>query len=236
MTEEEKLLFEIIDCFQEHFGKRAILRGGMVLRLLGCERFTNDADYTFVPHKSKKEVVDEVLKALKTLPGVSLQHSLNSKCLRIKLQRESIAVQVEIKVAEKETVMVVSNKPLADQMGLPARLLPVVDLSVALADKLAAWNERRLPRDLYDIHFFLRMGIRPNPDRLEKRLIKPQYSRLVKKDAYFTGRSIEEFYSFLREAVQRIPEDEIVGPLADSLPAEELAGLVWRIRAELAKL
>lgn len=160
MTNEEKLLFEIIDCFQKHFGKRAILRGGMVLRILGCERFTNDADYTFVPYKSKNEIVDDVLASLQTLPGVSLEHSMNSKCLRVKIRRDPVAVQVEIKVAKEETVMVLSNKRLADEMGMPARLLPVVDLSIALADKLAAWNERRLPRDLYDIHFFLRMGVR----------------------------------------------------------------------------
>ena len=38
------------------------MRGGMVLRILGCERFTNDLDYVFVPYRSKKDVVNEVLE------------------------------------------------------------------------------------------------------------------------------------------------------------------------------
>lgn len=236
MTPEEQMLFEIINRFQERFGKHAILRGGMVLRILGCERFTNDVDYVFVPYASKKDILEDVLATLNAMPGISLEHSMNSKCLRIKIRRQNISVQVEIKTAMEETIMVLSTKYLAEQMGLPPRLLPVVDLSIALSDKLAAWNERRLPRDLYDVCFFLRMGIRPNPDRLEKRLRKPQYSRLVKPTDYFQGKELEEFYSFLRDTVHRLNEEDFLQPLADILPADEVPGLLIRLRAEVAKL
>lgn len=42
---------------QEDFKNHAILKGGMVLKLLGSTRKTLDLDYTFVPFKSKKEIV-----------------------------------------------------------------------------------------------------------------------------------------------------------------------------------
>ncbi|MCC5848647.1 MAG: nucleotidyl transferase AbiEii/AbiGii toxin family protein [Verrucomicrobia bacterium] len=236
MTAEEKLLFEIINRLHDRFGKHAILRGGMVLRILGCERYTNDVDYVFVPYASKKDIVEDVLAALRTLSGVTLDHSMNSKCLRIKVFQAKTAVQVEIKTAMDESVIVLSTKYLAEQMGLPPRLLPVVDLSLALADKLAAWNERRLPRDLYDVFFFLRMGIRPDPARLEKRLLKPQYSKLVKDNDRFHGAVLEAFYSFLREKIMRLDEDDFLQSLADILPSDELPGLLLRLRAEVAKL
>ncbi len=236
MTAEEKLLFEIINRLHDRFGKNAILRGGMVLRILGCERYTNDVDYVFVPYASKKEILEDVLAALRTLPGVRLDHSMNSKCLRIKIFQAKTAVQVEIKTAMSESVIVLSTKHLAEQMGLPPRLLPVVDLSLALADKLAAWNERRLPRDLYDVFFFLRMGIRPDPVRLEKRLMKPQTSKLLKEADRFHGTDLEGFYSFLREKIMRIDESAFQRSLADILPNEELPGLLLRLRAEVAKL
>ncbi len=52
----EALIARALDCISQHFGKRAILRGGMVLRILGSPRYTNDLDYVFVPYKSKKDI------------------------------------------------------------------------------------------------------------------------------------------------------------------------------------
>ncbi|MCC5844255.1 MAG: nucleotidyl transferase AbiEii/AbiGii toxin family protein [Verrucomicrobia bacterium] len=208
----------------------------MVLRILGCERYTNDVDYVFVPYTSKMDIVEDVLAALQAIPGIILNHSMNSKCLRIKVFQGKTAVQVEIKTAMAESVIVLSTKYLAEQMGLPPRLLPVVDLSLALADKLAAWNERRLPRDLYDVFFFLRMGIRPDSDRLEKRLLKPQYSKLVKDNDRFHGSDPQTFYPFLREKIMLLDENDFLTSLADILPNDELQGLFLRLRAEVAKL
>jgi hypothetical protein len=55
MNEVEQLLVEVMDVIARRFDKRAVLRGGMVLRVLGCERMTNDVDYVFVPYASKKD-------------------------------------------------------------------------------------------------------------------------------------------------------------------------------------
>jgi hypothetical protein len=86
MDEQQRLLAEVLDLFAQRFDRRAVLRGGMVLRILGCERLTNDLDYVFVPYRSKKDVVDDVLLALRTLPGVKVSHALNSKCLRVTVE------------------------------------------------------------------------------------------------------------------------------------------------------
>ncbi len=56
LEEEQKLIARVLDRIAGTFGKRAVLRGGMVLRILGSPRFTNDLDYVFVPYKSKSEV------------------------------------------------------------------------------------------------------------------------------------------------------------------------------------
>ena len=55
-SEIESLLSAIITLFADEFGSGAILRGGMVLRLLDSPRLTNDLDYLFVPFKSKNEI------------------------------------------------------------------------------------------------------------------------------------------------------------------------------------
>lgn len=52
MVEKEKaLIARVLDLFAQHFANRAVLRGGMVLRILGSPRFKNDLDYVFVPYK-----------------------------------------------------------------------------------------------------------------------------------------------------------------------------------------
>lgn len=54
IAKEQALLAKVLDVFAQKFDKQAVLRGGMVLRILGSPRFTNDLDYVFVPYRSKK--------------------------------------------------------------------------------------------------------------------------------------------------------------------------------------
>ena len=236
MEEQQRLLAEVLDLFARRFDKRAVLRGGMVLRILGCERLTNDLDYIFVPYRSKKDIAKDVLDTLRSMPGVTLSYTLNSKCLRVAITRGEISIQVEAKAALEVSSQTLSTGSLARLFNLPPRLIRVVDYSVALADKMAAWNERRLMRDLYDIWFFLRMGVRPNEPRLRERLQKPEYSRLVKASEHFQGKTVGDFYGFLRDHANPLSDAAIAAELRDFLRANELTGLSMRFRAEIAKL
>lgn len=236
MNETEALLVRVMDVIAQRFDKHAVLRGGMVLRVLGCERLTNDVDYVFVPFASKKDVVVEILSALRSIDGAAVTHTLNSKCLRVVLKRNDVSVQIEIKTSKDVPISLVSNRELARLYGLPPRLIPVVDYPVTLADRMAAWNERRLVRDVYDIWFYLRMGVQPDRNTLEKRLARPVYSRLVHKNDYFKGKTADEFFSFLRENIQSLTDKEIASTLSDYLSTDELVGLAMRFRAELATL
>ncbi len=102
--------------------------------------------------------------------------------------------------------------------------------------RLAAWNERRLIRDIYDIWFLIQMGIAPDRKTLESRLRKPIYSRLVNSRAHFPGSTVGEFYEFIRRQVSNITDDEIGESMADYLPPDEIEGLAMQFRAALTKL
>lgn len=234
--QQQALLIKIVDLFARRFDRRAVLRGGMVLRILGCERWTNDLDYLFVPHESKKEIVDEVLEVLNDLTGATTRYSLNSQCLRVVVEMDGVSVQVEIKVATEAHVLAVSNAALARTYQLPPRLIAVIDHADALSNKLAAWNERRLARDLYDIWFFLSLGIRPNTSVLKERLRNPRYSKLLKRAEQFPGSEVNEFYVFLREHVKRMDENVIVAELESYLPIDRLAGFKMMLMAALVDL
>ena len=236
IEKQQELLARVMNLFAERFDKRAILRGGMVLRVLGCDRLTNDLDYVFVPYKSKKDIVDEIIKTLNEVEGAGLEYSLNSKCLRIILTVEGISIQIEAKVAMQASTRTVSTKEVADAFGLPARLIQVVDYHVALANKMAAWNERRLIRDIYDIWFYIRMNIRPDEETLRRRLSKCLYSRLIDEKDYFQGKEIREFYDFLISYVNRVTDADIKDVLEDYLEADDIPGLAMKFRTEISKL
>lgn len=46
-----------------------------------------------------------------------------------------------------------TTQVLAKKYGLPSRIIKIMSFEVALANKLAAWCERRLIRDLFDIYY-----------------------------------------------------------------------------------
>ncbi len=236
MIKEEALLARVMDLFARKFDRNAVLRGGMGLRILGCERLTNDLDYVFTPFKSKNDIVEDVISALKEIEGAKIEYSLNSKCLRVVLKVNDASIQIEAKVAMKVPVQIISNKELAIKFNLQPRLIPVVEYSVALANKMAAWNERRLMRDIYDIWFYLAMGVKPDIKTLKERLKKPSYSKLVRKENYFRGTELDEFYDFIRMKIRDIADKDIENSLGDYLKKENIAGLSMKFRAEFARL
>lgn len=236
IEKEQRLLARVLDLFAQKFDRHAVLRGGMVLRILGSPRMTNDLDYVFVPYKSKKDLVTRLVSCLQAIEGAEISHSLNSKCLRIVLTVDETTIQVEAKAAMDVNTSTVSTRLFSTQFDLPQRVIHVVDYSVALADKMAAWNERRLIRDLYDIWFYLQMNVEPDRRVLEKRLRKPNYSTLVKQADYFTGRTPEEFFGFLRGNAAELSQEAVEQEMADYLRPEETAGFPALLRAALTRL
>lgn len=236
IEKEQRLLARVLDLFAQKFDRKAVLRGGMVLRVLGSPRLTNDLDYVFVPYRSKKDIVEEILTCLRTMDGAELEYSLNSKCLRVILTVEQTSVQIETKVAMDVKTTTASTRLFSTQFNLPPRIIHVVDTNVALANKMAAWNERRLIRDIYDIWFLLQMNAKPDEATLRSRLARPAYSSLVKQTDRFPGRTCREFYDFLRDKVVSLSDEQISAELADYLPPAETAGLALLFRAALARL
>lgn len=233
-SEQQALIARVLDLFSRRFDKRAVLRGGMVLRILGSPRFTNDLDYVFVPYKSKKDVAPEIMDCLRSIEGAAISASINSKCLRVLLTVGTATIQIEAKAALSAETSLASTRTYSRLYNLPPRMIRVAEHSVALANKMAAWNERRLIRDIYDIWFFLQMGVKPDEETLKTRLRKPVYSRLVKKKDRFPGTTTGEFYDFLRRHVSALTDADVESAMTDYLHADEIPGLTMQFKAALA--
>lgn len=236
MDELEPLMAKIMDIMSSHYDKRAILRGGMAIRLMGVPRYTNDLDYLIIPHKSKKELLPDIIDLLKTIEGATIKHSFNSKCLRVLVTITQVTVQVEVKVALEAKSSAISNEELAIPNGFPVRLLSIQDTSVALSNKMAAWNERRLSRDLYDIYFFLQQDVMPDIDILEQRLSNPEYTKIVKKSDYFKGKGLGDYVEFMVKTVKKIDEVDLENDLLSILPENRVRGFKTKLLVKINEL
>jgi len=231
-TTEDLMLF-LINLFGEKYPQSAILKGGMALRLLDCPRFTNDLDYIFIPYASKKDIVSDICQLLDAQQGLEYTYNLNSKCLRIRINYNDILTQVEINVAKNCPSVAISTNALASRTGQLSRIIQIMDYSISMAHKLAAWNERKLVRDLYDLHFYyVFLKILPDLDILTERLKKVASTKRNKNPKTM---SFDQLIQSLRSALLKLSSEDM-NELADYLPAENLAGLEVRIKANLLKL
>lgn len=231
----EKLLLWIMHRFSEVFAQHAILKGGMALRLFDCPRSTTDIDYVFVPFTSKNDIVADVRRTLNELEDARIDLELHSKMLRATIALDEASVQVEANVAKHCPSEAVGTGAFSSSLGSPSQVVRVMSPAVALSHKLAAWNERRLHRDLYDVYFLAtRMHASFDREVLSERLARIESRRpeLRKKKSM----DAQEFARELRAAAAELDPREVSNELGPLLPGSELAGLVPRLQSAMVRV
>jgi len=233
-TRDGLFLF-VMHRFAEVFEEHAVLKGGMAMRLIDSPRMTVDIDYVFVPYTSKKQIADRVEAVLREIDGAVIDVELHSKMLRADLRVDDQAVVVEINVSKDCESIAMTTGGFARAVGHPAQVIRVMGPGSALAHKLAAWNERRLLRDLYDCYFLAgRVGVDPDLEVLNDRLARVE-SRLpaLRKR---TSMSREQLTAELRLEIQHLDDEDLGRELSGLLPGDELAGLAIRIRSVIERV
>lgn len=229
------LFLWVLHRFAEVFEEHAIVKGGIALRLLDCPRSTTDVDYVFVPFRSKSEVVGRIRDVLGEIDGAEVRVKVHSKMIRADLRVDGVAIQIEGNVDLECPSLAVPTAGIALAEGQPSRLVRVMGLDRALAHKLAAWNERRLLRDLFDVYYLVaRLQAKPEMEVLRRRLAKIE-SRLpsMRKRKSMT---LAEFAEQLERELLAVDGERLAEELAPVLPAEELAGLLPRLRAGVRRV
>jgi predicted nucleotidyltransferase component of viral defense system len=224
----DDLLLWFLGYFAQKFRNRAIVKGGMVLRLLNSPRATNDLDILFVPFSSKKEILPELEQVLADVDEIESQVSADSKCIRCRVRYGKLQIQIEGTIAESceyESVSTVSH-------GAPL-LLAIQRRDIALAHKIGAWNERDLMRDLYDIHYFISvLGVKPDLLTLEERLRHVFSGRKNRSKAM----TMSELIHKMELAHRNLDAKRLNEELGAILSKNERAGLDMKIKTGLYRL
>ncbi len=229
----EQLLLWFMHYFAKEFKNHAILKGGMVLRLLNSPRYTNDLDYLFVPFKSKNNVFELLEKSLSILENIEHTISMDSKCLRAVVKFQTLSVQIEATVADECPSEPLTTAALTNITNQLPVVVSVQQLTTALAHKIAAWNERDLYRDLYDIYFYISiLDKMPDMPTLLKRLSN------VKKGRVNKGRemSLNTLIELLTQKKEQFNSEEMNAELSPLLLEIELIGLDLKIKVSLQRL
>lgn len=229
---QEGLLAWLIGRFAQEFRHEAILKGGMVLRLLESTRSTNDVDFVFVPRDEPIDCLPEVKALLDGIEGLKWKRRMAPKSLRLQIWFGGQMAQVEISTAKECRSFPLSTGALAHAHGFAGNIVRVMDLSVALSNKLAAWNERRLWRDVHDLwflHWVRRTALDfPTLDarlsHVESRRGKPRTMTRL------------ELAAELRRGAAEIHPKAIFQELADTLPQEDLVGIDVRLATAMGRL
>ena len=228
----EGLLAWLIGRFAQEFRHEAILKGGMVLRLLDSPRSTNDADFVFVPRESRKDILSEVKALLDGIEGLKWKHRIDSRALRLQIWFGGQVAQVEITAAKECRSFPLSTGTLAHAHGFAGGIVRVMDLSVALSNKLSAWNERRLWRDVHDL-WFLHSVRRTAMDFLT---LDARLAHVERRRGKPISMTRQELASALRKCAADIEAKDVIHELADTLPPEDLVGIEVRLATAMGRL
>ena len=203
----------------------------MSLRLMHSPRYTNDVDYIFIPFDSKKDAKTLVEEALSLVEGLKYNTTMNSKALRIIVDYAGQQAQIEINVEMECPSIPMSSSLLSTPYGYPARIIRVMEPGVAFAHKIAAWNERELMRDLYDVYQYESLfRTAPNMEILYKRLKSARsYKNVV------AAKNIGALVEKMRKCAESLTESSF-SELVPLLDAVELAGLSFRMRPSILAL
>ncbi|MBN1413041.1 MAG: nucleotidyl transferase AbiEii/AbiGii toxin family protein [Spirochaetales bacterium] len=232
---QDSLVLWLIHRIAEEFRESAIIKGGIALQLLSCPRATNDLDYVFVPFQNKKQVLPVLVKIVREIPGAELTKSLHSKGLRINIEVNTIRFQIEANVSEECRSIPVSTEVLARKLNEMGRIVRIMDLDTALSHKLAAWNERRLYRDLYDVYFLVEAaGALPDRAVLDERLKKIE-SRIPALSK-IKSMTMDDFLLQLEKEKGELAMEKLTEQLEPILSSDNLVALDTRIKVALSKV
>lgn len=180
-TETDYLQHLFLLLMSRHLYGELVFKGGTALqKAYGLNRFSVDLDFTQVKEWNSKQAVEKIvsgiagfgyeanIKEIKTI-GKTFVIRINGP-----LYKESpiSASNIRIEISERENVLL--NPVIKTITPIYSDLQPysilVMGLDEVLAEKVRAIMTRNKSKDVFDLHFLLKKGVKFNSDLINKKL------------------------------------------------------------------
>lgn len=200
-------------------GNELTFKGGTALqKTYGLNRFSEDLDFTLTKNIKLAPIVN------KALTGMSI-FGCEATQKRTKEDRRSITFKVKAKgplyegsdksltsinleVSKREEVLLppVMNTVIPIYKDLPPYTVYTMNPSEIMAEKIRAIFVREKSRDIYDIYFLIKKGVKTSIDIINRKL--SYYSREFDEEELFKALKRKEkiWKSELKQIVTTIPE------------------------------
>ncbi|MBI5252913.1 MAG: nucleotidyl transferase AbiEii/AbiGii toxin family protein [Euryarchaeota archaeon] len=218
-AETDYLLELLLFYIYTEFGDLLILKGGTALyKIYNLNRFSEDLDFTL--HKRRFDLTKFLNKTMRSLSLIGVGGKAE-----VEKYRNEINVRLQFKGplydGSKESLCFISlnislrervAKELRKEMIFPAyREIPSFDIFVMneteiMAEKVRAIMTRNKARDVYDLWFLLKRGVRPERSLIDKKL--KIYKMKFSFDAFVE--SVEEKKAFWNTDLRGLVVGELV--------------------------
>jgi predicted nucleotidyltransferase component of viral defense system len=232
----DKALLMVIQAISAQFGPTAVLKGGMALRLQGIPRSTIDADFTFKPFKGKTPFTSDLITLMNKICDKKVTHSSDSKKLQIVGIVQGTEVLIEASAhAQDFDPEPLDTTSLSNQHDLSPSIISIMPNSMGFSNKLGAWYDRRLSRDLYDIYIYYEI-LRSKPDLeiLLQRIHKPNFTKLIKNKPSLV--SIDAFLNFVAKECSEKGNLKIENELEGVIEERERRGIGTKIITTIRRM
>lgn len=232
----DKALLMVIQAISAEFGPTAVLKGGMALRLQGIPRSTLDADFTFKPFKGKTPFTSDLITLMDKICDEKVTYSSDSKKLQIVGVVQGTEVLIEASAhAQDFDPEPLDTTSISYQYNLSPSIISIMPNSMSFSNKIGAWYDRRLSRDLYDMYVFYEiLRAKPDLEILLQRIRKPSFTKLTRSKPSLA--SIDAFMDFLVEECTKKGDLKIENELEGAIEERERKGIGKKIITTIRRM
>lgn len=155
-------------------GKKLIFKGGTSLRLAyGSPRFSGDLDFSLKEKVLQREffrAMKSIKKKFYGLEITDLKTKYYTSLCEFKIKEEVLKLpfRVKIEISRRKFAFKFKLRLLTTPVSPVSTLCFVADLNAILKEKIKALNERKEPRDIFDIWFICQKLEKEIPQNLPK--------------------------------------------------------------------
>jgi len=235
MKSRDEILVFLMNLLAEKLKEALVLKGGMLLRLYQCPRFTQDIDYVWVSKQSRKVLAEQIKKHIEGVEWLEiLEMELNSRGVFLELKERGNTQKVLLEISVAKSTFLPSEPMttvnLSEKYQLQGRIITTMALPEAYSNKIAAAIERDVMRDLYDLSQFETLG------NFDETTLKSRLNKVMIRRGKEKKISFREAAERLEEKKNNLTQKRIEQELHPLLPENYRPGILKIIQAALGRL